>query len=242
MAKQSGRIARHRTKHNSTTKAREKSRIETGTTHKNGRALFGQLVKELTGEEGVTVRRYRDFLLRPDPDRNLLLTTHIIVERIIELILETRLPAPAVWIPTADFGSKVRLARALGLIEEEQHRVCSVLNSARNALAHKLEPLDEKWRVELKRLAFGRRKKSAENNKSFQDMLIDLIAIVFASCLHARFHYKRYQLRERYRDRALELLKQKIHENLMSPIENARDLDGELLNLEVDLQIAHESK
>jgi hypothetical protein len=236
VTKRSEGTARHRVKHDSPIKAREKGEIE------NTHDLFGQLVKELTDEEGQTVRRYRDYLLSPDPDRNWLLTTHIIVERLIESILETRLSSPDVWIPTADFSSKVRLARALGLIGEEQHRVCSVLHNARNALAHKLEPLANKWRVELNRLAYGRRRKPANDQNDFSNMAIELISIVFASCLRARFYHKRLQLKHQYSDRWLEVMKQKLHETLTSPIETADGLDEELLKLEVDLQIARESK
>lgn len=228
-----------------TNKARKKSKTKkqkSGKRVTNGHTLFGELVKELTAEEGVTIRRYRDYLLRPDPDRNLLLTTHIIVERIIELTLETRLPAPAAWIPSADFSSKVRLARALGLIGEEEHRVCSVLNSARNALAHELEPLANKWRIEFNRLAYGSRHRSTNNRNDFAKTLIELISIVFGSCLRARFYHKRFQLREQYSDRWRELIKQKIREAWTSPDESAAALDEELLALEVDLQIARDLK
>jgi hypothetical protein len=137
----------------------------------------------------------------PTRDRNSLLTAHIVVERLIESILETRLPFPDFWIPTADFSSKVRLARSLGLIYEDEHRICSVLSAARNALAHKLEPLAAKWRTELKRLAFGKSANSSRREYNFQDTLLMLMAIVMARSDRTRFYHKRLQLREQYSER-----------------------------------------
>lgn len=202
-----------------------------------GKKLFGQLVHEL-GHSDETGKFYGDALRKPDPDRSLLLTAHIIVERLIESMLETRLPHPEFWLPNAEFDSKVRLARALGLIVEQEHRACSVLNSARNALAHKLEPLPQKWRVELKRLAsVVKVPQTDEDPDDFYGILRKVVAIVFGRRNHMLFHHRRARLRDEHGQRWLEIVKQKIDEAFMSG-----EFDEELINLQVDLQIAREVK
>lgn len=201
----------------------------------NGKEIFGQLVKELNSDD-PTRDHYAASLRNPDPDRSLLLTAHIIVERLIESTLETRLPHPHFWMPTADFNSKVRLARALGLIHEEQHRACSVLNSARNALAHKLDPLPQKWRDELERLSWAVKVDPTKDEGSFQAILRKVVAIVLGRREKMMFNHRRLKMREEHRQRWHELMEQKVHEVLMS----GNAFDQELMNLQVDLQLARE--
>ena len=222
------------------TRKPRKTRVNVGSNRKTkktikGKELFGQLVQELRADDR-SGHRYGESLRNADPDRSSLLTAHIIVERLIESTLETRLPFPDFWIPTVDFGSKVRLARALGLIREEEHCVCSVLNSARNALAHKLEPLPQKWREELKRLSFRAPWEPSEDRDSLQLILRKLVTIILARREHMMFHHRRFMLREENGQRWFEVMKQKIGEAFMS-----EDVfDEELLQLQVDLQIARE--
>jgi hypothetical protein len=200
----------------------------------DGKDLFGQLVKELSSDD-PTGTEYGEALRKPDSDRSLLLTAHIVVERLIESMLETRLPHHEFWLPTADFDTKVRLARALGLIREEEHRACSVLNKGRNALAHKLEPLPEKWRVELKRIASVIKSDDKDPNE-FLVILRKVVAVVFG-CRNKRvFEHRRAMLRHEHGQRWLEIMKEKLHEALMSDDK----VDEELLQLQVDLQVARE--
>jgi hypothetical protein len=201
----------------------------------NGKELFGQLVKELSSDDR-TGTEYGEALRKPDSDRSLLLTAHIVVERLIESMLETRLPHSEFWIPTADFDSKVRLARALGLIREQEHHACSVLNKARNGLAHKLEPLPEKWRVELKRVASVIKAAPDDDPDSFYVILRSVIAVVLG-CRNKRvFEYRRARLRHEHGQRWLEIMKDKIDEEMMSD----EKFDKELINIQVDLQVARE--
>jgi hypothetical protein len=201
----------------------------------NGKELFGQLVKELSSDDR-TGTEYGEALRKPDSDRSLLLTAHIVVERLIESMLETRLPHREFWIPTADFDSKVRLARALGLIREQEHHACSVLNKARNALAHKLEPLPEKWRVELKRVASVIKPAPDDDPDSYYVILRRVVAVVLG-CRNKRvFEYRRTRLRHDHGQRWLEIMKHKIDEEMMSD----EKFDEELINIQVDLQLVRE--
>lgn len=198
--------------------------------------LFGELVKELSRHDRKGYE-YGEALRKPDSDRSLLLTAHIIVERSLESMLETRLPHHEFWIPTADFDSKVRLARALGLIREEEHRACSVLNKARNTLAHNLEPLPDKWRLELKRIAsIIKVTDPKEDPDDFYVILRRVVAVVLA-CRNKRvFEYRRAMLRHEHGHRWLELMKEKIDEEMSSD----ENFDEELVSLQVDLQVARE--
>lgn len=62
--------------------------------------------------------KYASYLLEPDHDRTLVLTTHVVAERLLEGMISTVLVYPDAWLREADFRSKVSLARALGLIEQ----------------------------------------------------------------------------------------------------------------------------
>jgi hypothetical protein len=120
--------------------------------HKKQSELFDLLVER----DRTQLRKYSSYLLQPDSERTLILNAHLIVEHLLEGIISTSLESPEVWLQEASFGSKVNLAKALGLIGEYEVACCRVVNSARNKIVHSLEPLPRKWIVELERLAYGK--------------------------------------------------------------------------------------
>jgi hypothetical protein len=200
----------------------------------NGKELFGQLVKELSSDDR-TGTEYGEALRKPDSDRSLLLTAHIVVERLIESMLEHGYLIVSFGYPR-QISIQVRLARALGLIREQEHHACSVLNKARNALAHKLEPLPEKWRVELKRVASVIKPAPDDDPDSFYVILRRVVGVVLG-CRNKRvFEYRRTRLRHDHGQRWLEIMKHKIDEEMMSD----EKFDEELINIQVDLQLVRE--
>jgi len=82
---------------------------------KRNRAEVDDLLVE---RDRVELRRYASYLLEPDHDRTLLLTAHVVAERLPEGMISTVLVYPEAWLREADFRSKLSLARALGLIEQ----------------------------------------------------------------------------------------------------------------------------
>ena len=155
-------------------------------------------------------------------------------------MISTVLVYPDAWLREADFRSKVSLARALGLIEQREINICKVLNSARNAIAHTLEPLPEKWRKEMVRLAYGSGSGIRWKKDIFKDLnktLRVLLAIISSRLLQARFQTHLTRLRKNQGDRWKSLWTEKMLANM--------DLFGnpeaeERLAYEVDLVIAKE--
>ena len=68
----------------------------------------------------VELRRYASYLLQPDHDRTLVLTAHLVAERLLEGMISTVLVYPDAWIREANFRSKLSLAKALALIEQRE--------------------------------------------------------------------------------------------------------------------------
>src|SRR5438132_584742 len=161
----------------------------------------------LAAGDHAQLRKYASYLLQPDHERTLILNAHLVAEHLLEGIISTVLVNPDAWLPEAEFRSKLDLARALGLIGEHEVACCSVLNSARNSVAHSLEPLAEKWKIEMDRLAYG--KGSGINwkeniPKELNKTLRVLLALISACWLRARFRVHVLKLREENRDRWVE--------------------------------------
>ena len=111
-------------------------------------------------------------------------------------MIETCLQHPKIWLDSADYRSKVNLAKAMGLIGDKELAICRVLNAARNATAHGLDPLPEKWKVELERLAFGSRRKREVQKRDIFATLEVLIGCIAAPWFYARYYYALRKLRE----------------------------------------------
>ena len=150
-------------------------------------------------------------------------------------MISTTLVYPDQLLKEADFRSKVNLARALGLLDQRTLACCSVLNSARNSIVHRLDALAEKWKIEMERLAYGRgislrqkRNPTRELNKTLRE----LVAVVAIARFESTYHSKLNKLRRENRDRWMELMIEKLRKNTGS--------DREELSYEVDLELARE--
>jgi hypothetical protein len=200
-----------------------------------------EILQLLLPDECKELRKHAEHLLEPDRDRALLLTAHLVTERLLEAMLETALKHPDVWIDDADYRSKVNLACAMGLIGDEELAICRVLNSARNAMAHALEPLPEKWKVELKRLAFGSQRKRNGQKKDMAITLKALINRINAPWLYARYKHKRQKLWEQqHAERWQKIMRRKLREKPELLTLDVHDPIFQAVAEEVDLELAKE--
>lgn len=194
----------------------------------------------LVEADRVELRKYASYLLQPDHDRTLVLTAHLVAERLLEGMLSTVLVYPDAWLRGADFRSKLNLAKALGLIEQHEFACCSVLNSARNVMAHTLDPLPDKWKKEMERLAYGRGSGIRWNKKlvpkDLNETLRVLLALISSKLLQAKFRTHLNKLRKEHGEHWEKLWVEKMLANM--------ELFGtpgeERLAHEVDLEIARE--
>ena len=196
----------------------------------------------LLKEEQERLQNYAAHLMEPDTQRTLLLTAYLVSERLLSEMIETKLFYPSVWLDGADYRDKVNLARAMNLIGEDELRICRVLNSARNAVAHSLEPLSEKWRVEVFRLAFGHSKVENEVSEAeiWRKALVELIIYVAAPWLYAAFQSKHSALRKQHKNRWMELMAEQLQTvpDLNAVVDNATE--HKRLAEEVDLLLVKE--
>jgi hypothetical protein len=198
----------------------------------------------LAAEDHVQLRKYASYLLQPDHDRTLILNAHLVAEHLLEGIISTALANPGVFLENADFRGKLDLARALGLIGEHEVACCSVLNAARNSIAHRLEALEEKWKIEMDRLAYGKGSGINWNENIQKDLnktLRVLLSLISACWLGLRFRIHVRKFREENRPRWVELMTEKTMANLDVLGKEGRAAEEKLAN-EVDLQLAREVK
>lgn len=192
--------------------------------------------EHLFAQEAAELQTYAAHLLAPDIERSLVLTAHAVVERLLGDMIATKLRSPDVWLNDADFRSRTNLARAMGLIASEELEVCRVLNSVRNCVAHGLEPLPDKWRTEILRLAaWGRSPTSSP--PLFDEALIRLVAHVAGPWLYARFHSAKKHAADQHRTRWMELMTErlKMHPNLESLLQNEEERKRLALDVEAAL-------
>jgi len=137
------------------------------------------------------------------------------------------------------------LARALGLIEDHAANCCSVLNAARNSVAHSLEPLADKWKIEMDRLAYGEGSGinwKKDIPKDLNQTVRVLLALISASWLKARFRVHVLKFREENRERWVELMMEKAMANLDVFLGKEGREGEDRLAYEVDLELARELK
>ena len=171
-----------------------------------------ELREVLIAEDVEQLRNYASHLLQPEPDKTLVLTAHLVAERLLGDMIATKLPSPNIWLDDADFRSRTNLARALGLIGNDELAVCRVLNSARNSIAHGLEPLPEKWVIEIQRLACRRApgRGTAERTRRLDGALKELITQLAAPWLYVRFQTKRRTMKDLHAKRWKEIMVEKL--------------------------------
>lgn len=172
-----------------------------------------ELHDDLLQEEHRQLRAFAEYFLKPDVERGLVLTAHLVVENLLTVMVSTRLVHPTAWLRDSNFQSKVKLARALGLIGHKEENICAVLNKARNALVHKLDPLPDATVKEIARLALGKVRKRPDPS-DLNMILRFLVATISAAWLRVSFQKNLAKLRTERRERWLALLKKRLYDNL----------------------------
>jgi hypothetical protein len=167
------------------------------------------LNKHLIGQETEQLRQYVSHLLTPEGERPIILTAHAIIERLLGDMISTKLSHPDVWLSGADFRSRTNLARALGLIGDRELNLCRVLNSARNSAAHGLEPLPQKWRVEIMRLGC-RADAGGLEPKDLREALLNLVTIMAGPWLYAKVGKARVEIIDQHRQRWIEMAEERL--------------------------------
>jgi hypothetical protein len=204
-----------------------------------------ELHKALLAKDYEVLKGYVSGLLNPDPDRALILAAHLVIEQLLGDMIAPSLPHPNIWLDESDFRSRVNLARALGSIGDKELRICRVIGAARNAAAHTMGPLPEKWRTEMERLAFGKKATRQMPEPSFRETVHELLVPIVAPWLYVRFRSNHQLLRENHKDRWLKLVSERLSANpeLAALVESdPKNPALEALINEVDLIIAREQQ
>jgi hypothetical protein len=161
---------------------------------------FSDLESQVIQKVLEQLTAYCQHLVEPDPERALILITHITIERLLAEMISASLPNPDVWLEDSDYRSRTNLARALNLIGDSELNICRVLGSARNQVAHKLELLEPKWRVEILRLAAPSVDPSDQSPSNFRKALRELIGSLALPWLRTRVQVARRDLIEANQD------------------------------------------
>jgi len=204
-----------------------------------------ELDQLLAAEDHAQLRKYASYLMEPDHERTIILNAHLVAEHLLEGIISTALVNADVWMAEADFRSKLGLTRALGLLNEHQIACCMVLNKARNNIAHSLEPVSEKWKVEMTRLAYGKGsgiKWRGNVPKNLNETLRVLLALISTAWLRARFRVHVLKFREENIERWKDLMTKKAIANLDVFLGKEGPAGEDKLSFEVDLELAREIK
>jgi hypothetical protein len=143
--------------------------------------------------------------------RDRTLGAHLAIEGLLESMLETVLPRPKYWMETADYKSKVSLALSMGLIGEKERTICQVINKARNAMAHSVDPLPEKWRIEMHRLAQGLEIHKSDP-KDLNKIVMGLMVKITAPFLYTRRRHYIKNVMKNHPDLWNQLLYKKMDE------------------------------
>lgn len=202
-----------------------------------------ELRRFLVQQEGPQLRAYAEHLLTPDVERTLIVTAHLVAERLLGDMIATKLPHPNYWLEEADFRARTNLARSLGLIGDDELAICRVLNAARNSIAHQLDPLPEKWATELRRLAFGRKGQDssiAKGKPGLHAALSQLITRLAAPWLYARMQARLESLRKENGDRWKELMAERLEKEPDPENVLVDEVRREAVVIEVELALAKE--
>jgi len=117
----------------------------------------------------------------------------------------------------ADFRSKLNLAKALCLVGPRVVAICSVLNKARNEMAHTLKPLSSKWKLEFERLAYGSAKRRKENKvHALNETLEEMFLNVAGAWAHAKFHKNIAAVVDQHSERWTKKMATKIKEHVLA--------------------------
>lgn len=193
----------------------------------------------LLKEERKELKNTADRIAKFKQEQVVIVTAHRFVEKLVSDMIATRLVRPDVWLRNADYLSKVKLAKALGMLGQEEYSICCVLGSARIAF-ERLNLLPQNCRAKILRIAYAHFKKQPPkigSQRPFDEIIRLLLAILSAPWLEVRFKKKLYDLRKRYRRQWSGLMNKMLWSNLDLLATDADSPENQRAVEQVDMQL-----
>jgi hypothetical protein len=193
----------------------------------------------LLAEDRKELKKTANRIAKSKREKIIIVTAHRFVEKLISDMIATRLVRPDVWLRNADYLSKVKLAKALGMLGQEEYLICHVLGSTRIAFEH-LNSLPQNCRAKILRIAYAHFKKQPPkigSQRPFNEIIRLLLAILSAPWLEIRFKKKLHDLRKRYSRQWSGLMKKNLWSNLDLLATDADSPENQRAVEQVDMQL-----
>jgi hypothetical protein len=193
----------------------------------------------LLKEDRKELRKAAYHIQTSQREQTIIFTAHRLAEKLVTDMIAARLLHGVVWLRNADYSSKIKLARALGLLGHEEYSICCVLALARSAF-ERGNSLPQKCKAKIFRIAYAHFKREPPRigqQKPFDEVIRMLLAILSAPWLEVRYRKKLHGLRRRYRRQWSSLMKKTLWSNLDLLATNADSPENEKAVEQVDLQL-----
>jgi hypothetical protein len=202
-------------------------------------SVSNQLREILLEKDRKYLRKTARQIQKSKREQTIISTAHKLADKLVTDMIVTRLVQPGIWLRNVEYSSKITLAKALGLLGREEYSICCVLVSAQRASEH-LNSLPQKYRAKIFRIAYAHFKKeppSPGHEKSFNEVIRLLLAILSASWLEVRYKKHLYELRQRYRRQWSSLMKKTLWADLDLLATNPDSPENKRAVDRVDLQL-----
>ncbi|HXV79024.1 MAG TPA: hypothetical protein VEG60_04020 [Candidatus Binatia bacterium] len=202
-------------------------------------SVSDQLREMLLEKDRKELRKAAHQIQKSKREQTIISTACKLADKLVTDMIATRLVQPGVWLRNVEYSSKITLAKALGLLGREEYSICYVLVSAQRA-SERLHSLPQKCRAKIFQIAYAHFKKeppSVGHEKSFNEVIRLLLAILSASWLEARYKKNLNELRRRYRRQWSSLLKKTLWADLDLLATNPDSPENKRAVDQVDLQL-----
>ena len=203
-----------------------------------------ELQDVLLEEDRKELRKISNQIAKSKREQVIVNTAHRFAEKLVSDMIATRLIRSDVWLRNAGYLSKVKLAKALGLLKREEFSICCVLASAKTAF-DRLNALPQKCRAKILHIAYAHFEKEppkTDSAKPFDEIIRLLLAILSAPWLQIRFKTKVYDLRRRNGRQWSSLMKKTLWSNPDLLATDANSPENLRAIEQVDLQLLRRSK
>lgn len=202
-------------------------------------SVSDQLREMLLEKDRKELRKAAHQIQKSKREQTIISTAYKLADKLVTDMIATRLVQPGVWLRNVEYSTKITLAKALGLLGREEYSICYVLVSAQRA-SERLNSLPQKCRAKIFQMACAHFKKEPPSpgyEKSFNEVIRLLLAILSASWLEARYKKNLNELRRRYRRQWSSLLKKTLWADLDLLATNPDSPENKRAVDQVDLQL-----
>ena len=202
-------------------------------------SVSDQLREILLEKDRKELRKTAHQIQKSKREETIISTAYKLADRLVTDMIATRLVQPGLWLRNIEYSSKITLAKALGLLRREEYSICCVLASAQRA-SERLNSLPQKYRAKIFQIAYAHFKReppSPGHEKSFNEVIRLLLAILSASWLEVRYKKNLYELRRRYRRQWSSLMKKTLWADLDLLATNPDSPENKRAVDQVDLQL-----